>query len=65
MKQGGSMLDDKCSVRGCKNKAGIWFPLIGDCPAFCSHHYDNPPKQFKKLIAEANSPPDDFDIPDY
>lgn len=56
--------DDKCSVEGCKNKAGIWWPLLGI--ALCQFHHEFPPKgRFKDLVTESQEGPDDFDYPDY
>ena len=54
----------KCSTRGCPKEGTTTWPLIRGEPSLCRHHYDHPTPQFASLVAEANAPPDDFDIPD-
>lgn len=53
----------KCSVRSCREKGTTTWLLIAGEPSLCGHHYDHPTPQFADLVAAANAPPDDFDIP--
>jgi hypothetical protein len=53
-----------CQVRGCKDPASVWWPMLGDS-RLCSKHYRKPPPSFVGLVSASQAPPDDFDIPDY
>lgn len=54
-----------CSTRGCDREGTTTWPLIAGEPSLCGHHYDHPTPQFADLVAAANEPPDDFDIPEW
>lgn len=53
----------KCSVGDCPNGVGCSWPLLDPPVGLCSKHYKHPPEQYRALVAAANAPPDDFDIP--
>ena len=53
---------DTCIIKGCKEQATTWYPMLSGEPRFCSKHYS--PKYASKYGCDFSGP-DDFDIPDY
>ncbi len=54
----------KCSTTGCHEDRVVTWPLLGNV-GLCGGHHARPTSQFAGLVAEANAPPDDFDIPEW
>ena len=53
-------LQDRCSVKGCSGKATVWYPLLENCPSFCSKHHT---PEYAEPFGCDFSGPDDFEIP--
>ena len=63
IKDGEYCLECTCSAPGCKNKWSILWPLLGNL-RLCSQHIERPPDQYKAIVSESKSGPDDFDYPE-